>query len=398
MKRTIVASLLLCLALAVPVAYSVVITDIRVNGDVLSTANPMPVTGTLSPGGTSDVNVKQINGTTAASGSGVVGAGTQRVVLATDQPALTAPLLVTPGGNVADAAADSGNPLKVGGIYESTPPTYTTGQRGNAHVTSRGELKSLMVGAPVAAGDGTSNTINFPAKSGTDITGAPLATAPFVFNGTTWDRQPGNTTGTFAVGNVASGASDSGNPLKVGGVYNSTPPTLTNAQRGDLQVGTRGSLSVTLFNQNGVSAFTGASPSADAVTSASVIGLAGQAFTYSYNGTNWDRQFTCPSSAVINVTAAATTEIVALTASQVIRVCSFVITESLGGTAAFVYGTGTNCATGQTAITGAMALSTGGNISLSAGKDSLFRTASANALCLTAVTGNIVGFLTYAKF
>jgi hypothetical protein len=41
-------------------------------------------------------------------------------------------------------------------------------------------------------------------------------------------------------GDVASGATDSGNPVKVGGVYNSTPPTLTTGQRGDLQVDVNG--------------------------------------------------------------------------------------------------------------------------------------------------------------
>lgn len=41
-------------------------------------------------------------------------------------------------------------------------------------------------------------------------------------------------------GNVASGATDSGNPVKVGGVYNSTPPTLTNGQRGDIQMDAQG--------------------------------------------------------------------------------------------------------------------------------------------------------------
>lgn len=41
---------------------------------------------------------------------------------------------------------------------------------------------------------------------------------------------------TTVAGNVASGATDSGNPVKVGGVYNTSAPTLTNGQRGDLQV------------------------------------------------------------------------------------------------------------------------------------------------------------------
>jgi hypothetical protein len=45
-------------------------------------------------------------------------------------------------------------------------------------------------------------------------------------------------------GNAASGASDAGNPVKVGGVYNSAAPTLTNGQRGDLQLDASGNLKV----------------------------------------------------------------------------------------------------------------------------------------------------------
>lgn len=46
-------------------------------------------------------------------------------------------------------------------------------------------------------------------------------------------------------GGVASGATDSGNPVKVGGVYNSSAPTLTDGQRGDLQLDAAGNLKTT---------------------------------------------------------------------------------------------------------------------------------------------------------
>lgn len=46
------------------------------------------------------------------------------------------------------------------------------------------------------------------------------------------------------VGNVASGAADSGNPVKVGAVVNTTAPSPTNGQRIDLQSDARGSLLV----------------------------------------------------------------------------------------------------------------------------------------------------------
>lgn len=47
-------------------------------------------------------------------------------------------------------------------------------------------------------------------------------------------------------GAIASGATDSGNPIKVGGRYNVTPPTLTDGQRGDLQLDAAGNTKITL--------------------------------------------------------------------------------------------------------------------------------------------------------
>lgn len=46
-------------------------------------------------------------------------------------------------------------------------------------------------------------------------------------------------------GNVASGGNDSGNPVKVGGVYQNSTPTLASGQRGDLQLDGQGRLIVT---------------------------------------------------------------------------------------------------------------------------------------------------------
>ena len=50
-------------------------------------------------------------------------------------------------------------------------------------------------------------------------------------------------------GDVASGAADSGNPVKVGGKYNATPPTLDDGDRGDLELDANGNTKVTLATQ-----------------------------------------------------------------------------------------------------------------------------------------------------
>lgn len=204
-------------------------------------------------------------------------------------------------------------------------------------------------------------------------------------------------------GNVASGVADTGNPVKVGGIYNSTAPSFANGQRTDLQADANGNVRI----RSTGSSVTGADAVAN--TSISSLILANEVststsnrplstVTYSFNGSTWDRNFTCPNSAVVNVTAGNTTEIVALTASQVIRVCSIALTISATGTSTIVYGTGTNCGTGTTSLTGAMALTTATPFTISSGNGSLLRTASANALCVTAATGNVTGFVTYAKY
>lgn len=92
----------------------------------------------------------------------------------------------------------------------------------------------------------------FPAAAAiTDAFANPTTTnvmaMQMLWNGSTWDRWKGNAAGGgFVQGAIASGATDSGNPVKVGGKYNATLPTFTDGQRGDLQIDDKGMLVVTL--------------------------------------------------------------------------------------------------------------------------------------------------------
>lgn len=94
-------------------------------------------------------------------------------------------------------------------------------------------------------------------------------------------------TGTTVSGSVASGAADSGNPVKVGGKYNSTTPTLTDGQRGDVQLDSRGNIRVTLTGTDGTQT-PQITTTSDAL-SASIAGMATRGFNLVYNGTTWDR-------------------------------------------------------------------------------------------------------------
>lgn len=77
---------------------------------------------------------------------------------------------------------------------------------------------------------------NSPLPAGTNVLGG-------VTQSGTWTVQQGTPPWSVA-GNAASGASDSGNPVKVGAIFNTTQPTVTNTQRVDLQATSRGSLIV----------------------------------------------------------------------------------------------------------------------------------------------------------
>jgi hypothetical protein len=203
-------------------------------------------------------------------------------------------------------------------------------------------------------------------------------------------------------GNVASGAADSGNPVKIGGVFNTSPPGVATGQRVDAQSDANGNLRIRMTGSSttGADGILNTNLTSSLLSSEGSGGVANRPFLnapYAFNGTTWDRNFTCPNSAVVNVTNT-TLELVPLTASQVIRVCSIVLTAGTASSATIVYGTGTNCGTGTTSLTGAMALGAGIPLNISSGNGSLLRTASANALCLTAGTNAVTGFVTYAKY
>ena len=54
-------------------------------------------------------------------------------------------------GSSAAAAADAGNPVKVGGVYLSSPTTVTNGQRTNFLTDEYGQLKVVPLGTVAAA-------------------------------------------------------------------------------------------------------------------------------------------------------------------------------------------------------------------------------------------------------
>lgn len=104
-------------------------------------------------------------------------------------------------GNVASGVADAGAPVKIGGKYNATQPTFTDGQRADLAITSRGELHAFVMLSPTSGADSILNTsLASGSISGTaNPTGGnnPIVVAPSYFNGTGWDRVRGDVTGTW---------------------------------------------------------------------------------------------------------------------------------------------------------------------------------------------------------
>ena len=193
-------------------------------------------------------------------------------------------------------------------------------------------------------------------------------------------------------GRVADGATSSGNPVPVSGVDASgntqVMATMTTG-RPIVQPSTSGvALADALSNTVSLPA---GSDTADSTQSTVTMRTVPSVF----NGSTWDRSYKCDQSAAFDITAT-TTELVALASSQNIRVCHV----SAGGSAAsdikLVRGTGTNCGTGTTNVTGTYkAISA---LALDFVSPSPLVITASNALCLTVTTGTWGGVIIYAKF
>lgn len=114
------------------------------------------------------------------------------------------------------------------------------------------------------------------------------------------------------------------------------------------------------------------------------------------------------SSAIINITTATTTQLVALSGTTIVYVCDFSFTVSqvvtTANTLKFVYGTGASCGTGTTDLTGtfgAGGVTAAAPIVVSATSvGTVFKNIAGNALCATTTIGAsafFTGVLTYVQ-
>lgn len=117
-----------------------------------------------------------------------------------------------------------------------------------------------------------------------------------------------------------------------------------------------------------------------------------------FNGATWDPEYSCTNSAPISVSGSGNTQILALTASAVIRIChiSWSVSDGSALGVKLTTGTGSNCGTGTADLTG---LYTSPGVALDFGTSAALRGPTSAALCMNLASGVAVGgTLVYAKF
>lgn len=311
----------------------------RSSPSTVNTAGQLCITGSLSPSGTQDINIVAVGGNavTTTVPVSVTGGATSANQIATQAP-------------VAPATATATKSDLIGAQFNTFPGTFTAGQQGSLSVDAFGALitgpDSLAVSGSVTSAAtlftqdmtgylsasiqitsiGAGNTITFETSEdqttwyvAVGLASAAGSTAGLTSTATALNqltfprygryfraRVSTYGSGTVTVvgslfkaattrgigaqsvsGTIGSGSADSGNPVKVGGVYNSTLPTFTTGQRGDLQLTPKGGLISTLYDVSGNS-ITSQNQGSDGVAT-SGVGLISEGFGYLFNATNFDR-------------------------------------------------------------------------------------------------------------
>ena len=189
------------------------------------------------------------------------------------------------------------------------------------------------------------------------------------------------------IGTAANGAAASGNPVRVAGKDNA-------GNVRDLLMATNGAV----IPGNAVAA--PASGVAASRTFADDAGnpIFGRNINLEFNGSTFDLGFACTNTAPITFTAASgAAQIVALSGSTVIRICSMLLSSDTVTNITLEYGTGAACAIGTTAISGP--LQNVLTFAMSWQPDTALRTAAGTAFCVvSSATATIGGTVTYAQF
>jgi hypothetical protein len=147
---------------------------------------------------------------------------------------------------------------------------------------------------------------------------------------------------------------------------------------------------------------TGAATAANQTSWQGVTGSsvpANAAYVGAVSGGNLTGIIQANASVPINISAAATTQLVAASGSTKIYVTSYGVIAAGTGNITFEYGAGTNCGTGTTALTGALNLTAQAGVTQGSGLGPILVAPAGNALCaLTTAAVQMSGSVAYTQF
>jgi hypothetical protein len=184
-----------------------------VTGTFWQATQPVSGTVTTTPPSNASTNVAQVAGTTTDTNSGSKSAGTIRVVLATDQPALTNKLLVTPD-SVALPANQSVNVAQVAGTTTDTNSgSKSAGTLRVVLATDQPALTNKLLVTPDSVALPANQSVNTAQFGGTNVVNGGLAGSQSVG------------------GTVATNVAITDNPVNTGGQAVSSENTAVTATR-----------------------------------------------------------------------------------------------------------------------------------------------------------------------
>lgn len=374
------------------------------------TVNAKTVSACGTPGNTPVVGlaypITQDATGTLCTNATVTGGGT------TVKATAAAPTFVE-GSTTNQLSSDLSGGLRISGTISASStvkataadPTYVEGSTSNpVSVDLSGYARSLAKQSGSWNIVNISGTISLPTGASTSANQTSQITQETAIN-----TNLTNITGTKAAGTAAA------NAALVAGVYNSTPITLTNGQQAAAQLGVKGQTVVSLADPT-----TGVLLDPTAASAVQCGTTTGTMVQCALDNTNGSTGSTAPTratlagaqsganmvsliqanaSAAISVSTATTTQIVALSSSLKIYVTSFDVIAGGTGNITFVYGTGSNCGTGTTSLTGAYNLTAQAGIAKGNGLGPVLVVPASNALCVTTSAAvQMSGSVAYTQF
>jgi hypothetical protein len=274
--------------------------------------------------------------------------------------------------SAASGAITSQNPAPYNGAADAqTPQANAVVGLGGFDGTNVDRIRTSTVGTSISAG--AVGVLGFQGVTG----GVPA---------------PVSGSGTFTVGGSVGALTQTANGLKVDGsgvtqpVSGTVAATQSTSPWVETGAGTAGTPATGVGTVQGIS---GGVPLPVAVFG---------------NSLGVTKALACDNFAGVNVSAAGETQIIALAAGEIIHVCGYQLQASGASTGfQFAQGTGTNCGTGTTGLTGSYSAGTSGGpltFTYGGGLGNVLFTSVGNALCINATGASVLvtGVVTYSIF